>query len=198
MTNDQAKFLDELAPVVQRFSSRTGLPASVLLAQAVLESDWGRSALARQHNNYFGIKAKPRPNGSTEPDYATTEYIHGQRRRLKARFAQFASLDACLDDYARILSLPRYARARAVAANPFAFAVELQRCGYATDPRYARKLALLIRRYQLTRFDLAPAESVQSTGSAEPALSLPKGSPSEVPSSGEGRSGGVPAVSRKE
>ncbi|MGH9812180.1 MAG: glycoside hydrolase family 73 protein [Candidatus Acidiferrales bacterium] len=159
MTELQANFLTEFAPVVQRFSSRSSLPASVLLAQAILESDWGRSALAREHNNYFGIKAKPRPNGSTEPDYATTEYIHGQRRRLKARFAQFATLDACLADYARILSLPRYARARAVAANPFAFAVELQRCGYATDPRYARKLALLIRRYQLTRYDLTPAES---------------------------------------
>ncbi len=191
MTNDQTRFLDELAPAVRRFSSRTGLPASVLLAQVILESDWGRSALAREHNNYFGIKAKPRPNGSAEPDYATTEYIHGQPRRFKARFAHFASFDACLADYARILSLPRYARARAVAANPFAFALELQRCGYATDPRYARKLALLIRRYKLTRFDLpSPAESLQSTGSA--------GSPSEVPCVGTGRSRGVPAVPRKE
>ena len=163
MSDDKLRFLAELAPAVQRFSSRTGLPASVLLAQAILESDWGRSALARQHNNYFGIKARSRPNGSAVADYSTIEYTAGRPRREKARFAHFDSLDACLDDYARILSLPRYARARAVAANPFAFAVELQRCGYATDPRYARKLALLIRRYKLTHYDLAPAESVQST-----------------------------------
>lgn len=164
MTEDQTRFLVELAPVLQRFSSRTGLPASVLLAQAILESDWGRSALARVHNNYFGINAKPRPNGSDAAHYTTTEYAHGQPRREKARFAHFDTLDAGLADYARILSLPLYARARAVAANPFAFAVELQRCGYATDPRYARKLALLMRRYKLTQYDIrTPAESLQST-----------------------------------
>ncbi|OFV88837.1 MAG: hypothetical protein A3D93_05675 [Acidobacteria bacterium RIFCSPHIGHO2_12_FULL_67_30] len=44
-----------------------------------------------------------------------------------------------------------------MAANPFAFAVELQRCGYATDPRYARKLHLLIRRYHLTQYDAVPS-----------------------------------------
>jgi len=161
MTEQQANFLAELAPAVQRFSSRTGLPASVPLAQAILESDWGRSALAREHNNYFGIKAKPRPNGSDAAHYTTTEYADGKPRREKARFAHFASLEDCLADYARILALARYARARAVAANPFAFAVELQRCGYATDPRYARKLALLIRRYKLTRFDLPAERSAQ-------------------------------------
>ncbi|MGH9788396.1 MAG: glycoside hydrolase family 73 protein [Candidatus Acidiferrales bacterium] len=164
MTDHKTRFLAELAPTVQRFSFRDGLPASVLLAQAILESDWGRSTLAREHNNFFGIKARRRPNGAATPDYATTEYAGGLPRREKARFAHFDTLDACLADYARLLSLPRYARARAVAANPFAFAVELQRCGYATDPRYARKLALLMRRYKLTHYDVpAPAECRQST-----------------------------------
>ncbi len=188
MTADQTRFLAELAPTVQTFSSRTGLPASVLLAQAILESDWGRSALSRDHNNYFGIKApKSRPKARNVAQYPTTEFTGDKPRRVNALFAHFDSLDAGLAEYARILFLPRYARARAVAANPFAFAVELQRCGYATDPRYARKLALVIRRYQLTQYDTsAPSAS----GSA--------GSPSEVPRPSAGRSRGVPAASRKE
>jgi flagellum-specific peptidoglycan hydrolase FlgJ len=168
MTEEQTNFLAALAPAVQALAARTGLPASVILAQAILESDWGRSQLARKHNNYFGLKAsKSRPHRSEAARYLTTEYADGRPRRQPARFAHFDSLDACLAEYARILLLPRYARARAVAANPFAFAVELQRCGYATDPRYARKLALIIRRYQLTRFDRVAVR--QGTASAVPA-----------------------------
>jgi flagellar protein FlgJ len=164
MTDDQASFLAALAPAVQGLAARTGLPASVILAQAILESDWGRSALARDHHNFFGIKAsKSRPHRSDVARYLTTEYAEGRPRRQRAGFAHFDSLDACLADYARTLALPRYARARSVAANPFAFAVELQRCGYATDPRYARKLALLIRRYHLADYDLpAPAPGLKS------------------------------------
>ena len=155
MTEEKAKFLRELIPAVLALQERTGLPASVILAQAILESDWGRSPLARRHRNLFGIKAHIRAVGPGAL-YTTTEYTGGRRSRVRARFAHYTGYDACLEDYARLLARPRYARARAVAANPFAFAAELQRCGYATDPRYARKLGLLIRRYRLTQYDLSP------------------------------------------
>ncbi len=153
MSDEQEQFLTELAPAVQRLAARTGLPASAVLAQAILESDWGRSELARRARNLFGIKAH---NGSSSADsirLITTEYAGNQPRRENARFAAYATYDDCLTDYARVLSRPRYARARGVAANPYAFAVELQRAGYATDPHYAHKLALLIRRYRLTQYD---------------------------------------------
>ncbi len=156
MTEEKQSFLAELAPLVQRLAARTGLSASPVLAQAILESDWGRSELSRRARNLFGIKA---PNGSRSSiRFATTEYDANQPRRENARFASYATYDDCLADYARVLSHPRYARARSVAANPFAFAVELQRAGYATDPHYAHKLALLIRRYRLTQFDVLQKE----------------------------------------
>ncbi|MBI2956537.1 MAG: glucosaminidase domain-containing protein [Acidobacteria bacterium] len=155
MTEKKHRFLWKLAPLVQGLAGRTGLPASVILAQAILESDWGCSALARRHRNLFGIKASAGANASEAVVYPTTEYRGGQPQRERARFAHYASYEQCLEDYARVLSRPRYARARAVAANPLAFAVELQRCGYATDPRYAHKLAVLIRRYRLTQYDVA-------------------------------------------
>lgn len=163
MRDYRSHFLRRLLPGVLGLQERTGLPASVVLAQAILESDWGRSRLARRNRNLFGIKAHARGNTSAVV-YSTTEYTGGQRRRQRARFAHYPSYSACLEDYARLLGRPRYARARAVAANPFAFAAELQRCGYATDPRYAHKLGILIRRYDLTRFDL-PADSPAATAS---------------------------------
>ena len=159
MNEQQAQFLKRLVPAVLAWQQKTGLPASAVLAQAILESDWGRAALARRNRNLFGIKARPNGAGVV---YSTREYAGGKPRPVRARFAVYPNYEACLDDYARLLARPRYARARAVAANPFAFVVELQRCGYATDPRYARKLALLIRRYRLTQYDLPPeARSAQ-------------------------------------
>ena len=153
MSEEKRQFLTELAPLVQRFATGAGLPASAVLAQAILESDWGRSALAQRARNLFGIKARRGSRASDSICLATTEYDADQPRRETACFAAYATYDDCLADYARVLAHPRYARARSVAANPFAFAVELQRAGYATDPHYAHKLALLIRRYRLTQFD---------------------------------------------
>jgi flagellar protein FlgJ len=60
-----------------------------------------------------------------------------------------------LADYARVLARPRYQPAREVTQDPFAFAKALQRCGYATDPRYAAKLSALVRKHDLTQYDLS-------------------------------------------
>lgn len=157
MHDYQAHFLARFVPAALALQERTGLPASVVLAQAILESDWGRSELARRHHNYFGIKAHGRPTASAVARYPTTEFRHGRPRREKAGFARYESVEECLQDYAVVLSRRRYAPARAVAANPPAFARALQRCGYATDPRYAHKLLILIRRYRLDQYDREPA-----------------------------------------
>lgn len=157
MLDYQAGFLRLVVPAVLALQLRSGLPASVVLAQAILESDWGRSLLARRNKNLFGIKAHSRTNPSNVAVFSTREYIGGRPRQEKARFASYESFDECLDDYALVLARPRYAPARAVAANPDAFARELQRCGYATDPRYAHKLSLLVRRYNLDQYDLPVA-----------------------------------------
>lgn len=157
MLDFQLDFLRRLLPPVQALQQRTGWPASVILAQAILESDWGRTLLARRNSNLFGIKAHPRHDQAVI--YTTTEYLGGRPRREKARFADYEDYEACLDDYARLLARPRYSSARAVAANPPAFARQLQRCGFASDPRYAHKLSILIRRYHLDQYDSSPLAS---------------------------------------
>src|SRR3989304_200847 len=150
MNEQQAQFLKRLVPAVLAWQQKTGLPASALLAQAILESDWGRAALARRNRNLFGIKARPNGAGVV---YSTREYAGGKPRPVRARFAVYPNYEACLDDYARLLARPRYARARAVAATPFASAADRQRCGSAPAPRSARKPALPTRRYRLTQYD---------------------------------------------
>ena len=109
MTDDKAQFLAELAPAVQRLAARTGLPASTVLAQAILESDWGRSALAQRARNLFGIKAHRGSRARDSIRFSTTEYEGASPRRESARFAAYATYDDCLADYARVLSHRRYA-----------------------------------------------------------------------------------------
>lgn len=167
MTRWQSDFLRTLVPAAQRIAARYGLPASVVLAQAILESNWGRSGLTRKANNLFGIKAaSPAAAAITLP---TMEYEgpeagkRGRARVVRARFAVYASVEECLGDYARLIAFaPRYAPARAVADDPFAFAEEVAACGYATDPDYANKIQRLIRRHRLTRFDAAPEHAPES------------------------------------
>jgi len=169
LSRQRERFLQGLLGPARRVAARYGLPVSVMLAQAALESNWGRSRLARVARNLFGIKAVSRhAEAVTLP---TCEY-NGRRRAspknaggrmLAARFAAYASVEDCLGDYARLLAFaPRYAAARAVADDPFAFAEQLAACGYATDPGYGKKICALMRRYELTRFD---SERVQSTSS---------------------------------
>jgi flagellum-specific peptidoglycan hydrolase FlgJ len=129
------------------------IPASVVMAQSILESGWGESQLAREANNLFGIKANRSTDQSVE--FPTTEYLAGEPKLVKARFARFMNLQECFDAHARLLSFsPRYQAALAAADDPVVFAVRLQECGYSTDPDYAQKLLQLIERYGLRRFDL--------------------------------------------
>lgn len=147
-------FISAVGDAARGLRGTTRVPASVTVAQAILESDWGRSRLTRQGNNLFGIKAL---NGAAGPagvvTLSTWEHVDGADVVVQAPFRAYYSLQQSIDDHARFLSGRRYAGAIAVADDPRAFAHELQSAGYATDPSYATKLISLMDRYNLYRFD---------------------------------------------
>lgn len=127
-----------------------GVPASVTIAQAILESSWGRSAPGY---NLFGLKGEG-PAGSNKR--RVVEYKGKKRKIRMANFRAYHHVDEALADHARILATSRhYARARAVAEEPARYLQALQGT-YATDPRYAQKLTGMIERYDLARFDWNP------------------------------------------
>lgn len=132
----------------------TGVPASVTLSQAILESDWGRSAPG---NNLFGMKGTGSA-GSTSR--RVVEWSGGRRRVRSAPFRAYASESESLADHARVLTESRrYARARAASWDAHAYARALTGV-YATDPRYHVKLARLTDGLDLARFDWhAPPEA---------------------------------------
>lgn len=119
------------------------VPPAFLVAQAALESGWGRRDIrlpdGSPSHNLFGIKAGPEWTGRVA-EATTTEYVNGRPETRVARFRAYASYAEAFADYARLLqSSPRYAAVR--GATDFAsFAAALQQAGYATDPAYASKL----------------------------------------------------------
>lgn len=126
----------------------TGIPASFMLAQAALETGWGRRDIrladGTPSHNLFGIKATANWKGPVT-EVTTTEVIGGVARKVKAKFRAYASADAAFADYARLMtSSPRYAKVLEQSKTAQGFAQGLQRAGYATDPAYADKLARVI------------------------------------------------------
>ncbi|MFQ3581330.1 MAG: glucosaminidase domain-containing protein [Chloracidobacterium sp.] len=145
-------FIDRIAADAIRNQRATGVPASVTIAQAILESGWGRSALAQQANNFFGIKGTG-PAGSVT--MRTREVINGQSVYVNAQFRKYNTPQESFADHARLFTQSRrYAEAMRHTSDPFRFAAEIHRAGYATDPDYTRKLHDLMRQYNLTQFDV--------------------------------------------
>ncbi len=144
-------FIDSIAADAIRNQQETGVPASVTIAQAILESGWGRSELSRQANNFFGIKGTG-PAGSVT--MRTREVINGRDVYVNAQFRKYHTPQESFADHARLFTQsPRYAEAMRHTHDAFRFAAEIHRAGYATDPEYTNKLHSLMRQYNLTQFD---------------------------------------------
>jgi hypothetical protein len=152
---DQWVFLDSAAGAAIVASERTGVPASVTVAQAILESDWGRSQLSQSASNYFGIKALGGLGNDGVVWMQTGEFdTEGQSYQTTSPFRAYRSLvDSLIDHDLMLSNSKRYADAMAAAGDPRQFAQELAEAGYATDPDYAAKLISLMDRYDLYRLD---------------------------------------------
>ena len=150
-------FVDVAGPAAVPSRDQYGVPASVTVAQAILESAWGRSTLARESNNYFGIKCHGGSAGGIATGcrtYRTRECDSDGCHHVDAQFRVYASMADSFRDHAVFLrENPRYAEVFRHTDDPEQFARELQRAGYATDPRYADSLIRLIRRHHLDRYD---------------------------------------------
>jgi flagellar protein FlgJ len=146
-TTDAAKtnFIQGLWPQAQEAGQVLGVDPRHLIAQAALETNWGRSmpqdASGRSSNNLFGIKASAGWSGPTVTS-DTQEFQDGVATNTPAQFKAYATPAQSFQDYVALLrNNPRYSAALNTGGNVQAFATGLQRSGYATDPDYASKIA---------------------------------------------------------
>ena len=129
-------------------AAATGIPAPFMLAQAALETGWGKREIigndGTASHNLFGIKAGANWQGPTV-DVTTTEYLAGRPQKMVQKFRAYTNEAESFADYAKLMKdSPRYASVVAQSQDAKAFAVGLQKAGYATDPAYADKLARVI------------------------------------------------------
>ena len=176
--DDLTAFAQALWPDAQQAARQLGVNPVTLLAQAALETNWGRSvpegAGGSTSNNLFGIKTS---SGWTGPAVAnsTQEYSDGGASTVKAQFRSYGSAGQCFQDYVDLLkSNPRYAAALGTGNDVQAFGSALQQGGYATDPAYASKLTAVAGTlaHALTQAATATAGSA-SPASLKFAVSLP-------------------------
>jgi flagellar protein FlgJ len=132
------------------------VPASVTIAQGIMESGVGRSWLNRFDHNYFGMKCFgwPGPIALGCRSYATTECGKTGCYRTYANFRAYRNAYASFVDHGRQLAtLARYKTAMAFVHDPNRFAIEIHKAGYATSPSYSTNLINVMRTYNLYRFD---------------------------------------------
>ena len=142
-------FVQSLSATAERVAQDSGIPASFMLGQAGHETGWGKSEIKNADGstsfNLFGIKAGKGWTGKVA-EVTTTEYVNGVPRKTVAKFRAYDSYEDSFKDYARLINdSPRYEKARAKTHSAVAFAAELQKAGYATDPQYASKLSRAIQ-----------------------------------------------------
>ncbi|MBI5660348.1 MAG: flagellar assembly peptidoglycan hydrolase FlgJ [Nitrosomonadales bacterium] len=147
--NLQQDFVRRLMPYADQASRETGVPASLILGQAALESGWGQREILLPDGgnsfNLFGIKAGCNWNGKVA-HVRTTEYRDGAPVKQTENFRAYGSYAEAFGDYARLLSdNPRYAQMLQEGQTASGAAYALQRAGYATDPDYAGKLVRVMR-----------------------------------------------------
>jgi flagellum-specific peptidoglycan hydrolase FlgJ/LysM repeat protein len=158
-TNQQARlnYVDRFKAIAVREMERTGVPASIKLAQGLLESDAGRSTLANQANNHFGVKCHSDWQGGRyykEDD----DYDPVTKELLKSCFRVYKNADESFVEHSEFLRDPRkVARYGWLFQLPktdyVAWANGLEKSGYATAGDYSEKLIKIIEDYQLAQFD---------------------------------------------
>lgn len=138
------EFVNAIWPMAKQVASASGLDPKILMAQAALETGWGKfvakDADGSSSHNLFNIKSA---SGSAQNSVTvkTTEYIADTPIKMQASFRKYSSVEHSFSDYVSLIKgSDRYQQAAAQAANPEAYIQELSKAGYATDPAYGTKI----------------------------------------------------------
>ncbi|MBC1664056.1 GW domain-containing glycosaminoglycan-binding protein [Listeria welshimeri] len=155
MSVSQQQFIQSIANDAQDLQKEEKILTSVTLAQAILESNWGKSGLSTSGNNLFGIKGSYEGNSVS---MGTQEFSNGKAFHTQANFRKYPDKKASLVDHAQLFVNGVSGNANLYSAvigetdyKKAAYAI--QDAGYATDPAYAEKLISTIKNYNLDKYD---------------------------------------------
>jgi len=158
------EFVNTMLPMAKEAAARIGVDPRYLVAQAALETGWGKSVMRAQDgsssHNLFGIKAGSSWKGDSARAI-TSEFRNGEMVRETAQFRSYDSYKDSFHDLVTLLQTNnRYQDVVKSADNPEQFVRELQKAGYATDPDYASKISQIAR--QMTSYQNYAAAGVST------------------------------------
>ncbi len=150
-----SKYISEHQELAVIEMYRSGIPASITLAQALHESNYGSSRLAMKANNHFGIKCKSYWEGQTF--YHEDDDFDKRGRLIESCFRAYESVyDSYIDHSNFLRHTKHYQHLFNIQKDDYkSWAIGLQKSGYATDPSYAKKLIKIVEKYKLDQFDNA-------------------------------------------
>lgn len=151
MTNNE--FIEQIAKYVKKYAYVYGIEVhSPIIAQAILESGWGKSSLASKYHNYFGLKCGGAWKGKSVNMATKEEYKIGTLTNIRDNFRVYDSMDAGVKGYFDFINTSRYANLKGVKC-PEEYVRRIKADGYATSSRYVDNIMRVIRDNKLTRFD---------------------------------------------
>lgn len=154
----KSAFIEMMAAALAGMEDLGGFFKSVIIAQAAIESNWGRSSLSAKYNNYFGIKASKSWKGKTV-NMKTGEVFDGKQVTITSNFRVYDSLAESIRDRNRLLRMPRY-KAVESAATPLAQATAIKAAGYCTATNYVSSIMATITANNLTKYDRHGKEQI--------------------------------------
>jgi flagellum-specific peptidoglycan hydrolase FlgJ len=142
--SSERQYILKYYKTAQQEHKQFGIPASIKLAQGLLESASGTSILSKKTNNHFGIKWTSNHKGG---------YVVAKDDRPDDRFRKYKSVWYSYRDHSNFLMMDRYKPCRDCGDNYKCWAKQLKKCGYATAPHYAESLIAIIDRNKLYKYD---------------------------------------------
>ncbi len=159
LDTDKQKFVDDIAKYVQKYAGSYGISVhSPIIAQAILESGWGKSRLATDYHNYFGMKCGTKWTGPSVNMTTQEEYTAGTLSTIKDNFRVYDNMENGVKGYFEFIQLSRYENLKGIV-NPQKYIETIKNDGYATSSTYVDSLMQIIKLYNLTSYD--SAESVE-------------------------------------
>ena len=159
LDTDKQKFVDDIAKYVQKYAGSYGISVhSPIIAQAILESGWGKSRLAADYHNYFGMKCGTKWTGPSVNMTTQEEYTAGTLATIKDNFRVYDNMENGVKGYFEFIQLSRYENLKGIT-DPQKYIETIKNDGYATSSTYVNSLMQIIKLYNLTSYD--SAESVE-------------------------------------
>lgn len=150
---DKEAFIQKVAEKVSKYAPLYGISVhSPIIAQAIIESGWGKSGLASKYHNYFGLKCGSSWKGKSVNMTTKEEYKVGTMTNIRDNFRVFDDFDDGIRGYFEFINTSRYANLKGVK-NPEEYVRRLKADGYATSSTYVNNIMRVIRDNKLTRFD---------------------------------------------